>query len=608
MRLSIHIIYTIFIALFVHAHLANSQVIGHVDLKRQVMDSVSLISISWSPEAEIKWIEENEGRLDIPAVMVSLDSDDLPKSNTGSNIYQIDIRQAPLVEWMVKLETLASGESIVLQDITTGRVIFDFVNAEQHSVLTPAFDPALVVLHWKGSPGSALRSKFYLSTVYIHSSDQGRGGGIGFDTALPCHINAACKEDSMLQVISKTAVRIRMVMEEGIGWCSGSFINNTRLDKTPYLLTAYHCQFDYTPIYDMWRFDLHYASTTCPNPDLEPLATSFTGCALIAGGQASDFLLVRLLGELPSHQDIVFAGWDRDDLKRPDTSYLIHHPNADIRKLSTCVNDATIHPNQISWTEGYTTPANHHFRLKFTEGGHQAGSSGGPLYNEDGYLVGQLHGGKAGCEDINNTYIGRLSKSWDPGDIPQERLKDWLDPDQTNLTRIASLPNLDTGDIVDMHGIITDPSGRPVRNALIRVTGATEVNLVTGDDGTFVLSQVSRSGQYILTPEKTDAPTNGVNGFDLIIIQKHLLGIDTFDMPWSFIAGDATNNNTLAVGDIVLLQRLLLGKIQTLPSSPSWRFDPPQIVIGPIGQSAPAEIPFMGIKIGDLNLSSDPGK
>ena len=91
-------------------------------------------------------------------------------------------------------------------------------------------------------------------------------------------------------------------------------------------------------------------------------------------------------------------------------------------------------------------------------------------------------------------------------------------------------------------------------------------------------------------------------------MQKHLLGKDTFDFGWQYIAADATNNNLLSVGDIVVLQRLLLGKILALPSSPSWRFDPPQVTIDPLPEGVPAEVGFMGIKIGDVNASADPQK
>jgi hypothetical protein len=170
------------------------------------------------------------------------------------------------------------------------------------------------------------------------------------------------------------------------------------------------------------------------------------------------------------------------------------------------------------------------------------------------------------------------------------------------------LENLAPADVVDIQGLILDPIGRPVKNATIEVTGSAEMTLVTDADGVFLVSGVSRNGVYTITPEKNDFQTNGLNAIDLVLIQKHLLGKDPFQFPWQFIAADATNNVGLAVGDILLLLKLLLGKVQSLPSSPSWRFDPPQLMVSNIPPGEPVEVQIMAIKIGDLNNTVDPQK
>ena len=585
-----------------------AQVPASLEGMRLANDTAVIINVKWHASDEKAWHDKNDGRLEILGLKANMRSQDLVKSMTGTTTYAFRFEQPSLVELKVRIGAIADGEQLYLVDRERGNIVFDFRKQTQTDFLTTEFNPATTILIWKNLVGNSYDSEFTIDNIYYQPIKPGRVMDIGFGTSFPCHPNAACKEDSILQLISNSTVRMRLVMEEGIGWCSGSFVNNTRNDKTPYVLSAHHCQFDYTPIYEMWRFDFQYSSTTCTNPLMEPQYFSIIGCDLVAGGQASDFLLLLLSEEVPLNQEVTFAGWDRDDTAKPDTSYLIHHPNADIRKISTSVNEATIHPNQIGWTEGYTTPAHHHFRLKFTEGGHEPGSSGGPLFNQDGYLVGQLHGGTAGCEATNNAFIGRLSKSWNLGASPQERLRDWLDPDQTGLTKIASIENIASGDIVTIHGIVSDPIGRPVKNAVLKVTGSLTETITTTEDGTFQLINVNRNGQYIITPEKKDHPTNGVNAIDLIAIQKHLLGKDTLELPWQYVAADATNNAMLSVGDIVVLQRLLLGKIQTLPSSPSWRFDPSQIIIDPIPSGEPAEIEIMCIKIGDLNSTADPKK
>lgn len=586
----------------------GAQVTANIEVLRQAYDTAAIINVKWQAMDEQAWHDKNDGRLDILGIKANIRSEDLQKSISGTTTYAFRFEQPSIIELKVELGSIAAGEQLYLVESERGKILFDFGKQSQSEFITTEFNPATTLLVWKTLEGSSYKSEFTIDNIYYQPIKPGRVLDIGFGTSFPCHPNAACKEDSILQLISNSTVRMRLVMEEGIGWCSGSFVNNTRNDKTPYVLSAHHCQFDYTPIYDMWRFDFQYLSTTCTNPLVEPQYFSITGCDLVAGGQASDFLLLLLSEDVPLNQEVTFAGWDRDDTAKPDTSYLVHHPNADIRKISTSVNEATIHPNQIGWTEGYTTPAHHHFRIKFTEGGHEPGSSGGPLFNQDGYLVGQLHGGTAGCESTNNAFIGRLSKSWSLGITPQERLSDWLDPDQTGLTKLSNIENKASGDLVTIHGLVSDPTGRPVKNAILKVTGSLTETITTTEDGTFQLLNVNRNGQYIITPEKNDHPTNGLNAIDLIAIQKHLLGKDTFDLSWQYVAADATNNAMLSVGDIVVLQRLLLGKIQNLPSSPSWRFDPPQIIIDPIPSGEPAGIEIMCIKIGDLNGTADPKK
>lgn len=596
----------LFLSLLCLATRVSAQVAARVELGQQTNDSSKVILIGWSTQDEQKWHQENDGRLDIAGFKTAIHSTKLTTSARKVTTYSFLFQEKVKVEFLVKVKSIGPGEELFLYDETNRIIVCDFTKQTKRVFLSPSFDPEKTRLIWKSQVTGTYKSDFLIENVYLDDAASGRVLDIGFGTALPCQPNAACKQDSMLKLISNSAVRIRMVMEEGIGWCTGSFINTTRNDKTPYLLTAFHCQYDYTPLYDNWRFDLQYKSEQCENPATEPQYFSLTGCQLIASGQASDFLMVLLDDQIPINQAVTFVGWDRDEALIPDTSYLIHHPNADIRKISTSVNDATIHPNQIGWIEGYTTPSFHHFRTKFTEGGHQAGSSGAPFFNEKGYLVGQLHGGTAGCEAINNVYVGRLARSWGLGDTPQGRLKDWLDPDQTGVMRIPSIENIGTSDIVNVRGLITDPKGRPVNNAIIKVTGSVNRTITTGHDGVFEISDINRNGQYTITPEKHDHPTNGLNAIDLIAIQKHLLGKDFLDFNWQLISADATNNVVVNVGDIVLLQRLLLGKIQTFPSSPSWRFEPAQLNITSIPPGQPEELLITAIKIGDVNATADP--
>jgi hypothetical protein len=140
------------------------------------------------------------------------------------------------------------------------------------------------------------------------------------------------------------------------------------------------------------------------------------------------------------------------------------------------------------------------------------------------------------------------------------------------------------------------------------VTGSVHEFLSTDDVGKFILSAVSRHGEYTIKPSKNTVPVNGVSVLDLVAIQKHLLLRDTFDFNWQLIAADATNNQSVNVGDIVLLLKLLLNKITYLSTSPSWRFDPPQMTINSFPPGENLDIEFTGVKIGDVNGSADPNQ
>lgn len=599
------LLYILSVVLF---QLAGAQVNAHIEYQKQPEKELRVIEISWSDADRQNWDKENDGRLDVMGVKANISSSSLPLSSNQTSTFQFAINQNSAIEVLLNVDDIAPSEKIYLKDSETDEILYEIPHVNHHQVLSPSFDPRSTYLEWSCGAGHQYESKFSVENIYVHKPEETRGRGIGFGTSLSCFPNAACKQDSILQLISSTTVRIRMVMNEGIGWCSGSFVNTTRNDRSPFILSAYHCTFQYTPKYDLWRFDLQYKSDSCANPAAEPQYFSLTGCQLKASGQGSDFLLVLLNDDVPINQKVTFAGWNRDSIELPDTLYLVHHPNADIRKFSTCATGAVINQNPIGWSEGYTTPGKHHLSFKFTEGGHQPGSSGGPVFNQDGYLIAQLHGGSMGCEDVNHAFAGRFAKSWNYGTTPSTRLRDWLDPDEIGVIKWPSLQNIVGSDLVDIHGQVSDPLGRPVKNVQVVISGSTTKTIVTDDLGQFSLSGINRKGHYTITPSKDINQTNGLNVLDLISIQKHLLAKDTFDMPWQFIAGDATNNNHVSVGDIVVLLRLLLGKISYLPSSPSWRFDPPVIELDNLPEGLPAQPQFMGIKIGDLNNSANPAQ
>jgi hypothetical protein len=76
----------------------------------------------------------------------------------------------------------------------------------------------------------------------------------------------------------------------------------------------------------------------------------------------------------------------------------------------------------------------------------ESGSSGSPLFDENGRIIGQLYAGQSACIGQSNNHdydiYGRFGVSWDAGTTPETRLLDWLDPINSGHTNIETLQNL----------------------------------------------------------------------------------------------------------------------------------------------------------------------
>jgi hypothetical protein len=417
---------------------------------------------------------------------------------------------------------------------------------------------------------------------------------------LPCHVNINCDEGDDWQEHKRGVVRYLRVFDEGTGWCSGSLVNNTNEDETPYILSAYHCIAGYTPQLDVWRFDFNYETDGCNNPGVEPEYQSMMGCEYKAGREETDFMLLELLESVPSSYNARFNGWNRNDETSPDTSTIIHHPQGDIRKISVDNDTSSIYPFSINWNNGVTTPPNHHFQVFWDVGTSENGSSGSSLFDENGYIVGQLHGGNADCS-VFQTFFGRFALSWDEGTTSDTRLKDWLDPnDLGNIT----LEALEPSQSVAISGNIIARTGQNMEGVEVLISGDTTATTMTDANGNYSFD-VLKGGNYIITPSKTSNPGNGVSAFDIVLCTQHILLINPFPDPLQIVAGDANNNGSISAFDLVQIRQVILNIIPEFPNSDSWRFVAESITINDIMEDTPDQ-DFIGVKIGDVSGNANP--
>jgi Lamin Tail Domain/Secretion system C-terminal sorting domain len=106
-----------------------------------------------------------------------------------------------------------------------------------------------------------------------------------------------------------------------------------------------------------------------------------------------------------------------------------------------------------------------------------------------------------------------------------------------------------------------------------------------------------------VTAENDSSPLNGVSTLDLVLMSKHILGVQPITSPYQLIAGDVNNNGTISTADIVELRKLILGIIPTFTKNTSWRFFDQNMseVIDIQNLSTDVIINFTAVKIGDIN-------
>jgi len=238
--------------------------------------------------------------------------------------------------------------------------------------------------------------------------------GEGFGNSHECMINAMCPEyNSWCNQRRSVALIIRVSPDETIRRGTGSLLTNEKRDGKPFLLTAFHVidvnddgKLSQSEIDELqrWLFVFNYQSSTCSNPTIEPSFEHFISGATYVRGRSrfngSDYALLLLNQKPPKNYNVYYNGWSNDENDMTETGVAIHHPKFDIKKIAEWEKRST---NTNLW------------RVNYTRGGTQTGSSGSPLFNSSGYVVGQLCSGPPvtnPCGNHARGSYGRFDRSW----------------------------------------------------------------------------------------------------------------------------------------------------------------------------------------------------
>jgi len=289
--------------------------------------------------------------------------------------------------------------------------------------------------------------------------------------------------------------------------CSGSMINNTNNDLTPYYLTAWHCVTGENV--NTFRFYFNYETSGCSGNSASYGSYAYSSDLLVTSGDMDpDFALLEISGTIYESWDVFYAGWNRSN-SSPTISCGVHHPGGAPKKINFD-NDQAYNSGTINWGDGYgTSPAGSHWEVYWDDGGTEGGSSGSPLFDNNQRIVGQLSGGSGACGSGSDSY-GKLSRAWSTSNI-----ENWLDPTNSGAYTLDGIytagpseyitvenPNggesLQTGDIYNINWDSNASSNVSIK-LYVNSTFSSNITTNTSNDGSYtwsIPSSISTGSNY----------------------------------------------------------------------------------------------------------------
>ncbi|MBX2926229.1 MAG: HYR domain-containing protein [Saprospiraceae bacterium] len=132
-------------------------------------------------------------------------------------------------------------------------------------------------------------------------------------------------------------------------------------------------------------------------------------------------------------------------------------------------------------------------------------------------------------------------------------------------------------------GVLLRPDGTPLVGAPVALSGHVTANQLTDANGQFSFTNLPEGFDYVVTPGQpsfTD-PIDGVSNFDLVLIRRAILGIESLQNPCQTLAADVNGTaippisaplNGVSTFDLVLISRNLLGIDPGF--APEWEYIP----------------------------------
>ncbi|MDO9451589.1 MAG: serine protease [Stagnimonas sp.] len=251
-----------------------------------------------------------------------------------------------------------------------------------------------------------------------------------------CNIDVVCTEGNNWRDQIRSTVLLTI---DGQSFCTGSLVNNTRQDDRPLVLTANHCNIRSTNI-DRITAYFNVQSSSCGGNQSGRLDQNIAASTFLARDENSDFTLFTLANPPLAAFNAFYAGWDARIGVAPQSGVTLHHPAGDEKKIAV-YSTPGVAAEDVAFRDErgnvlFTVDA---WRITYSRGTTEQGSSGSGLWNQNKQLVGVLSGGEASCaSQTSPDFYGRMDRGWQANSASSGQLKAHLDPINTGCLQLNS--------------------------------------------------------------------------------------------------------------------------------------------------------------------------
>ncbi len=297
-------------------------------------------------------------------------------------------------------------------------------------------DEVHLQLRQQGTPerlprGLMLESVGYMGPHFLKAVIPAQGDAPRLGTKSFCSYNETCVENAACSGTSNAVATARqavasILFQSGAYYyiCTGGLIADTTGSQTPYFLTANHCISKGNEASSLETY-FDYV-TTCSNPDCtQPYSNTgdTVGATILSHSKSNDHSLL-LLSSNPVTADgtVAYLGWNSSPVAFTNgfDLYRISHPSGAPQAYSE-------HSVDTSAGTCSTLPRGSFIYSRDTYGATEGGSSGSPVVDGNGKVVGELYGACGTnvndvCDAQNNATVDGAFAAYF-NDVAQ-----WLDP------------------------------------------------------------------------------------------------------------------------------------------------------------------------------------